>query len=38
MKKTNNWYIGPVSGATLADQGLPVTSLRTNDSRRNVAT
>src|SRR2546430_8651019 len=29
MKKTNSWYIGPVSGAISASSGPPVITLRT---------
>jgi hypothetical protein len=38
MKNTNNWYIGPVSDATLAEQGFRVTWLLTHDNPRKVAT
>src|SRR5215470_401655 len=38
MKKMNSGYIGPVIGATMASQGLPVTALWTNDSARNDVT
>ena len=30
MKKMKSWYIGPVIGASVAGQGVPVMPLRTN--------
>src|ERR1700730_8478571 len=38
MKKMNSWYMGPVIGATLASQGLPVRALRRIENSRNDAT
>ena len=38
MKKMKSRYNGPVIGATLANQGLPVTMLRRNDNRKNEPT
>ena len=38
MKKMNNWYIGPVSGAISASSGPPTIELRTRASATKLAT
>ena len=38
IKKTNNWYIGPVIGATSANHGWPVIQLLRNANKKKEIT